>query len=365
MDHSKYIRKTIRLAKRGTGRVSPNPRVGCVIVRQNKIIAEGYHQFYGGPHAEVNAIQSAPKELLSESVLYVNLEPCSHYGKTPPCTDLIIQSGITKVIIGTEDPNPLVKGKGIARLRSHHIQVEVGFEQKKCFQLNEMFFHSIVNQRPFITIKSAQTLDGFIATNNNQSKWITGESSRHYVHHLRREHDAVLIGINTLLHDDSQLTVRTGKHRNPKRIVLDSKLRIPLSARILKLNDILKTIIVTTSQADREKIQAIKDMGAQVWIISTNKEGCIDIDHFLEYAWQQKLSSIFIEGGSQIYSEFIQTQYWNKYIGFIAPKLFGRGLSPFYGLEILDPQKALSFCDIKWHRRGEDIIFEGRRCSQD
>ncbi len=365
MNHKIYMQEAIRLAKLGTGNVSPNPRVGCVIVKNNSILSAGYHKHFGGNHAEVNAIINAPAEDLSRSVLYVNLEPCSHHGKTPPCTDRIIESGIRHVVIGIEDPNPLVKGRGILKLREQGVRVEIGIEERKSFLLNEMYIKSICKKTPFVTLKVAQTLDGFIATTQCTSKWITGESSRKYVHQLRREHDAVLAGIETCITDDAKLTVRHGLKRHPRRIILDSQLRIPLNSNILNLPDIQNTIIATRVDVSQSKINAVKDKGAVVWRIKSDKNGRIDLDAMLQKAFSENIMSVFVEGGQQVFSAFICQQLWDKYICFIAPKLFGDGLNPLNNLGILKPANAITFCQTEWHKREQDMIFVGRSCLQD
>ncbi len=365
MNHKKYMQEAIRLAKLGTGNVSPNPRVGCVIVKNNRILSSGYHKHFGENHAEVNAILNAQGEDLSQSTLYVNLEPCSHHGKTPPCTDKIIESGIRHVVVGIEDPNPLVKGRGTLKLREQGIYVEVGVEERKCFLLNEMYVKSIRTQTPFVTLKVAQTLDGFIATTHCASKWITGTCSRKYVHQLRREHDAVLVGIETCITENAKLTVRHGLKRHPKRIILDSQLRIPLESEILHLPDIGNTIIATTADVSQAKINAVKEKGAVVWKLKSDKNGRVDLKMMLNKAFTENMMSVFVEGGQKVYSAFIRQQLWDKYICFIAPKLFGDGLNPLTDLGIVEPDKAITFCQTEWHKRDQDMIFVGRSCLQD
>ncbi|MFQ5706241.1 MAG: bifunctional diaminohydroxyphosphoribosylaminopyrimidine deaminase/5-amino-6-(5-phosphoribosylamino)uracil reductase RibD, partial [bacterium] len=232
MTDEAFIEKTLELAEKGRGLVSPNPMVGAVIVKNNGIIAEGFHQRFGGEHAEVVACNKA-RESVKGATLYVNLEPCSHYGKQPPCVERIVQQGIERVVIGTRDPNPIVDGSGIRFLQEHGVQVQAGVLENRCEHLNEAYFKYVKSGLPLTTLKIAQTLDGRIATKTGASKWITSEPARRYAHQLRSQNDAILVGIGTVLSDDPQLTVRLVEGVNPIRFVLDSLLRIPLSARIL------------------------------------------------------------------------------------------------------------------------------------
>ncbi len=354
------MKKAISLAKKGTGYVSPNPRVGAVVVKEGQVISTGYHKNFGGYHAEVMAIKELPEEKIQNSTLYVNLEPCSHTGKTPPCTDLIIQSGIQRVVIGCEDPNPLVRGSGIKKLLDAGIQVATGVAEKESILLNEAFFKYIQTNMPFVTLKAAQTLDGHIASSTGASKWITGEESRKYVHRLRREHDAVLVGINTVKADNPQLNVRHGKGPNPFRIVLDSQLSIPLDAKIINCDEPGKTIVVTSEKAPSEAIERLIEKRIQVWTLPVDDSGKIQLNKLLNKCIKSGIISLFIEGGQQIFTQFVLKNIWDRMIVCIAPKLFGTGLNTFGNLNIVSPENAITFESGQWFKKGNDMIFEGR-----
>ncbi len=255
MTDEKMMLRCIQLAKKGAGYVSPNPLVGCVITKNNKIIAEGWHKKYGFAHAEVNAINSALRKGidLKNSVLYVNLEPCSHYSKTPPCVNKIIENKIKKVVIGVKDPYRLVAGRGIKKLKENNIEVIAGVLENECIDLNKFFFKHVKNELPYITVKAAQTLDGKIADEKYKSKWISSAESRKLVHKLRSEYDAVLVGANTVKYDNPKLTVRHVKGRNPYRIVLDRNLKSDLSKNIFTDNCKDKTIVVTSHKGNKKK----------------------------------------------------------------------------------------------------------------
>lgn len=266
MTNEELIKKTLKLAEKGRGKVSPNPLVGAVITKNSEIIAEGFHREFGDVHAEVAALDSA-REDINGGTLYVNLEPCSHTGKQPPCVERIKNSGIKRVVIGMPDPNPLVNGKGIEFLRSRGLEVRVGVLEEACKDLNEGFFKHVKTGRPLVTLKIAQTLDGKIAAADGNSKWITSEKSRRLVHKMRSQNDAVLVGIGTVLKDNPRLNVRLVRGRDPKRIVLDSTLKISLNSNFLSKSLVEKTIIATTSKAPRDKSRLIKNLGATVWKI--------------------------------------------------------------------------------------------------
>ena len=265
MADESYIQLTIEIAKKGEGNVSPNPLVGCVIIKDNRIIGAGYHQKFGEDHAEINAINSSA-ESLEGSTLYVNLEPCSHFGKTPPCVDRIIKEKIKRVVIGTLDINPLVSGNGVKALKKAGIEVKVGILEKECIELNKFFFKFITNMLPYVTLKAAQTLDGMIADKNNYSEWISSSESRKYVHWLRARYDAVLIGSETARIDNPKLTVRMVEGRNPYRVVLDSSLKLKSDLNLFKSNSDNKTIVITSekNKSKLKKINQLEKLGVKV-----------------------------------------------------------------------------------------------------
>jgi diaminohydroxyphosphoribosylaminopyrimidine deaminase / 5-amino-6-(5-phosphoribosylamino)uracil reductase len=353
-----FMMECLSLAQQGAGTVSPNPMVGCVIVKNGKVIGHGYHKAFGGPHAEVHAFRSA-KSSARGATLYVNLEPCNYYGKTPPCTDLIIKNGISRVVIGMLDPNPRVAGNGVRQLRKAKIKVDVGILQSEGTRLNESFTKYITTGVPFVTVKIAQTLDGFIADANGKSKWITNEESRTLVHTLRAQTDAVLVGAQTVISDNPLLTVRDVKGRNPVRIVLDGKFSIPENASIL--NDSNAIIIVSTSSAKRFPVKKEKLMkkGIKVIDLPANRNGVIPTGSILRELGSLGISSVLVEGGSSVFSQFLRERTADKVLAFIAPKLFGRGLHAVAELENLSYNNYIHLTDVcSWNMNG-DVLIEG------
>ncbi len=314
-DLSKYMQRALDLAGLGIGKVSPNPMVGCVIVHRQKIVGEGWHQHYGGPHAEVNAIKSVDDpEVLASSTLFVNLEPCAHYGKTPPCTELIITSGIKKVVIANIDPNPMVAGKGVEQLRKSGIEVIEGVLRERGEFLNRRFFTGHRQHRPYIILKWAETADGFIARTDFDSRWISNECSRQLVHQYRTQEDAVLVGRNTAQYDNPELTVRHWEGRNPIRIVLDPNLVL---SNKLKLFDgsVLTLCYNHVSNKDEDKLKYIK----------SPKRG------LLEFIWddlfKRNIQSVMVEGGGKLLNSLIKENYWDEARVFTASKEFGEGIN--------------------------------------
>lgn len=312
--HEHFMQRALELALLGVGHVSPNPRVGCVIVYDGKIIGEGWHQKYGQAHAEVNAIQSVKeKDLLPMSTMYVTLEPCSHFGKTPPCADLIVEKKIRKVFIANLDSNPLVAGKGIEKLRQAGIEVETGLLEKQARDLNKRFFTFIEKQRPYIILKWAQTADGFIAQSNYESKWISHDLSRQLVHKMRSEEDAVLVGARTASHDNPKLNVRDWTGRNPVRIVIDRFLRLPQS---LHLFDRSQPTVVYNVLKHKEHDHLI--------FARISEENFIH--ELLTDMHRRKIQSVIVEGGAQTLGFFIQQGLWDEAYVFISPRTFEKGI---------------------------------------
>lgn len=308
------MQRAIELAKLGKGNVSPNPLVGCVIVCDDKIIGEGWHQLYGGAHAEVNAIHSVQdKNLLKQSTIYVNLEPCSHTGKTPPCADLLIQSAVKKVVIANEDSNPLVAGKGIKKLQEAGIEVITGVLEKQGRELNQRFFTFIESERPYIILKWAQTADGFIARENYESRWISNEFSRQLVHRWRSEEDAVLIGTKTAAHDNPHLSVRDWSGRNPVRIVIDRFLRLPKTLHLFDKSQ--KTIIYNLLKHEEHEN-----------LIYIRLDEADFLDRLIKDLFKRKIQSIIIEGGALTLNLFIQSGMWDEARVFSSTRSFGSGI---------------------------------------
>jgi diaminohydroxyphosphoribosylaminopyrimidine deaminase/5-amino-6-(5-phosphoribosylamino)uracil reductase len=332
--------------------------VGAVLVKEGTGVGEGYHERAGEAHAEIRAIQQAGEET-SGTTLYINLEPCSHYGKTPPCAPQVIKAGIKRVVIGMEDPNPSVKGKGINILRSAGLDVQVGILEKECRRLNEAFCKYILKKEPFVILKVAATLDGKISTQNGNSKWISGETSRRFVHKLRDQVDGVLIGIGTALKDDPQLTARIRGGRNPYRIVLDSRLRIPEEAKVIGMSP-EKAIIVTTELAPKDKVNKLEEMGVQVLILDA-REGRVNLKPCLSRLGEIGIMTLLVEGGGQVNGSFLDEDLIDKLLLFFSPRLIGNHQAPgiFVGRGVTKLQEAMILKEIKIKRMGEDILFEG------
>ena len=355
-----YMRKALRLARRGLGKTRPNPMVGAVLVRNGEIIGQGYHRRYGGNHAEINAIQDAGGEV-SGATLYVTLEPCCHHQKkTPPCLDALLRGNIGRVVIGTVDPNPLVNGRSIEILDQRGIETRVGVLEEECAKLNEVYFKYMKTGLPFVTLKFAQTLDGRIASATGDSRWISSESSRRLAHRLRSLHDAVLVGVGTVLADDPELTVRQVEGRNPLRIVADSRLRIPLSARVLREQDVAPTIIATTSRADAEKLPSLREMGVEVLTVDEDEKGEVDLKGLLRILGGRGISSILVEGGASIITSLLHQQLVDKVIVFIAPKIMGRGIETVGDLGISAVGQALKLSFVRTYRSGDDLVIEAK-----
>ncbi len=355
------MRKALEIAELGRGHVSPNPLVGAIIVKDERIIGRGAHMQYGGPHAEINAMNDATEDV-SGATLYVTLEPCSHFGKTPPCVNAIIHQGIKKAVIAMEDPNPLVSGKGINKLREKGVEVIVGVLQEESKKLNEVFIKYITTKMPFCTLKTAMTLDGKIATYTGDSKWITNDSSRQYVHQLRQESSAIMVGIGTVLIDDPLLTVRLDEvltSKNPIRIVVDTQGRIPLDSKVLNCNENTKTIVVTTPLANHEKIKAIEEKGAEI-LLAPIKNNKVDLPFLIKSLGERKIDSVLIEGGSTFNYSMLKEGFVDKIITFIAPKIVG-GLtakSPVGGEGIPSIKDCIMLDHMEILRFEEDIMLE-------
>jgi len=358
MDDEFWMRMALHLAEKGKGRTSPNPMVGAVLLKRGKVVGEGYHAQAGEPHAEIIAIKKAG-EKAKGATLFLNLEPCTHYGKTPPCVPAVIEAGVRKVIVGMEDPNPLVKGRGMVLLKQAGLDVKLGVLEKECYRLNEAFCKYIVRHEPFIILKVAATLDGKLATRNGESQWITGETSRRFVHRLRDQVDGVVVGIGTVMKDDPMLTTRIRGGRDPYRIVFDSRLRIPENAKVVDLSP-SKTIVATTEMASRDKIERLQKKGVQI-LISDSKLGKVDLKSSLLKLGEMGMISLLVEGGSQINGSFLDQGLIDKIFLFLSPKLIGDPLAPgiFSGAGIASLKEATSIKDLKVRRVGEDILLEG------
>lgn len=353
MNDQYYMKLALDLARSTIGQTTPNPVVGAVIVKNNQIVGLGAHLKAGEPHAEVHAIQMA-KENTKGATLYVTLEPCSHYGRTPPCSNLVIQSGIERVVIATTDPNPSVSGKGIERMKKAGLQVEVGLLKEEADQLNQVFYHFIQTGLPYVTLKTATSLDGKIATKEGKSKWITSEEAREDVHYFRHTHDAILVGVNTVLTDNPSLTTRQiGGGKNPIRIILDTHLRTPFDSNIVK--DLqAETWIVTGSNVEEDKVTYFENSG--VTILKMNSPTIV-IKDMLKKIASMGISSIFVEGGAEIHGSFLKEKAFQQVITYIAPKLIGGRMAPssFGGEGITEMEDALDLEISEIKKIGNDI----------
>ena len=354
-----YMRRALSLARRGESWVSPNPMVGAVIVRKNRIIGEGYHKRFGDNHAEINAIARS-SEPITGATIYVNLEPCAHFGKTPPCIDRLISHKPARVVIGTADPNPLVSGRGIDALTRHGIKTTTGVLAEECRRLNERFFTFIQTGVPFITVKFAQTLDGRIATWTGQSRWISSEKSLKFAHKLRSSHDAVLIGVNTLIRDDPELTVRLIRGKNPLRIIVDSSLRIPLTAHVLKNQDRAGTLIATTARGDSEKRKRLSEMGVETMVIDEDNTHRVDLKKLLVALGKRNISSVLVEGGATIITSMLRENLPDRVVIVVAPRILGKGIEAVGDLGIHHIEKSLRFSHRKIVKKDSDLIIDGR-----
>lgn len=359
MSDESYIKLALEIAKKGRGKVSPNPLVGAILVKDEKIIGAGFHEYYGGSHAEINAINNA-RLPVEGSTLYVNLEPCSHYGKTPPCTDAIIENKISRVVIGTLDMNPLVSGNGIKKLMAAGIDVKVGVLENECVALNKFFFKHITQGLPYVTLKMAQTLDGKIADLSGSSKWISSLQSRRFVHALRSRYDAVLVGASTVKMDDPSLTVRFVEGRNPKRVILDSNLRLNIKLQIFNNNADGNLIIVTKrkSAAKKKKLEMLRSRGVEVIFVKENKDGTLNLKDALQKLSSHSIASILVEGGRKIYTSFIKTNLFDDMLFFICPKLLGPGIPVVDNFGINSIRKALKLKIKSIEKIGDDLLME-------
>ncbi len=350
-----YMKMALKLARRGDGWTSPNPMVGAVIVKDKQVIGQGYHRKYGEAHAEVNAVNDVAGSV-EGATFYVTLEPCSHHGKTPPCVDRIIEAKVSRVVIGTVDPNPLVSGRGISILNDHGIETEVGILGEQCEELNEKFFKFMRTGIPFVTLKYAQTLDGRIASYTGHSQWISSEPSLRFAHRLRGLHDAVLVGIGTVATDDPDLRVRLVRGRNPLRVVVDSTLRIPLGARVLGNQDVAKTLIATGPLRGRERRSMLKERGIETLIIDEKGKSDLNLKKLLTELGKRQISSVLVEGGAGIITSFVRDGLFDRIIVITAPKILGRGIEAVgdLGISRMDDSVALEFERIC--RKGEDIV---------
>ncbi|MBN2331876.1 MAG: bifunctional diaminohydroxyphosphoribosylaminopyrimidine deaminase/5-amino-6-(5-phosphoribosylamino)uracil reductase RibD [Deltaproteobacteria bacterium] len=361
MTAEEYLDLALLLAAKAKGRTSPNPMVGALIVKEGDIVGRGFHPAAGQPHAEIFALREAGEQA-RQATMYVTLEPCNHQGRTPPCTEAIIAAGINSVVIGMKDPNPKVAGRGIARLQQAGIKVTVGIREKQCRQLNEAYCKFITTGMPFVTLKIAASMDGRIATRSGHSHWITNEESRHYVHQLRDETDAILIGIGTLLHDNPKLTTRLphGQGRNPYRIIVDSHLRTPLHANIFG-DDAREKLILATCVSQQDALRSYQERTKKILQIHADENGQLDLPVLMKKLASMGIMTLLVEGGSEISGSALEAGIVDKICFFYAPILIGgrgaTGMLGGQGHDSIADSQAVTGITIKHF--GTDLCLEG------
>ncbi|EJP6471090.1 bifunctional diaminohydroxyphosphoribosylaminopyrimidine deaminase/5-amino-6-(5-phosphoribosylamino)uracil reductase RibD [Clostridium sporogenes] len=360
-DYDFYMKEALNLAEKGIGKVNPNPKVGAIVVKDNKIIGKGYHKYFGGPHAEVYALKEAG-EKAKGATIYVTLEPCSHYGKTPPCAEAIVKAGISKAVISMKDPNPLVEGNGLDILKRNGIEVVTGIMEKESKELNEVFIKYITKKEPFVILKTASTLDGKIATKKGESKWITGEQSRYRVQEIRNDLSGIMVGIGTIIKDNPLLTTRIEGGRSPKAIIVDSHLRIPLESKILKTIDERTIYVFTTKKHNNiSKKNMLEKLGVKVLEFQENEEGKVPLKEVIQYLGENGMDSILLEGGSTLNFSALKEGIIDKVMCFIAPKIMGgkdsKNMIGGNGVENLKDIFMLK--NLKFEQVEQDILIEG------
>ncbi|MFN3531584.1 MAG: bifunctional diaminohydroxyphosphoribosylaminopyrimidine deaminase/5-amino-6-(5-phosphoribosylamino)uracil reductase RibD [Candidatus Brocadia sp.] len=355
----KYMSLALELAEKGRGRVEPNPMVGAVLVKNGEIVGKGYHRVFGGPHAEIHAINEGGANCKG-ATLYVSMEPCAHYGKTAPCVDAIIKAGIAKVVTTVIDPNPITSGKGIQKLKEAGIEVVLGVMESQAKRLNAPFFKLMQKGLPYVTVKWAMSLDGKIATHTGDSRWITSEESRVYVHKIRGQMDGILVGINTVLRDDPLLTCRLEGGRNPKRIIIDSNAALPLNSRLLKTIHESEIIVAVNKNAQHERVSKLEQLGCKI-IQTRDTNGCVDLKYLFQRLGEMNLTNILVEGGSRVITSMFEGHFVDKVMVFIAPIIIGGegAKSPILGKGIEKISEAIKFHEILVKRFLNDVVVEG------
>lgn len=357
MNDEFYMQLALKNAQAMKGQTDPNPLVGAVIVNDNRIVGVGAHMKAGEPHAEIHALRMAGERALGGTI-YVTLEPCSHYGRTGPCAVALVEAGIKKVVIATLDPNPLVAGNGVRILENAGIEVIIGVCEEESRQMNEIFNKFIVEKKPFVTLKVAMSLDGKIATHTASSKWITSEAARQDVHQLRSENMAILVGVNTVIHDNPELTSRIPNGRNPIRVIMDSTLKIPLEAKVVT-DKKAETWIFTSENFDKEKRELLENMGISVFVTSGSNK--VDVAAVMTILGEKLVSSVLIEGGGTINASLLENLFIDKIVLYIAPKLVGGQHAPTFleGTGIEKMSDAVELSNVTVTPIGKDFKFTG------
>jgi diaminohydroxyphosphoribosylaminopyrimidine deaminase / 5-amino-6-(5-phosphoribosylamino)uracil reductase len=356
-NHEFYMDLALKNASAMKGQTSPNPLVGSVLVRDGEIVGIGAHMKAGEPHAEIHALRMAG-EKAKGATAYVTLEPCSHHGRTGPCAVALVEAGVAKVVIATLDPNPLVAGRGVKILEEAGIEVIIGVREKESRKMNEVFNKYIVTKKPFVTLKAATTLDGKIAAHTGHSQWITSNDARTDVHHLRSENEAILVGVNTIIKDNSELTARIPGGRHPIRVIMDTRLRIPLDAKVVK-DGKAPTWIFTGREVNGKKVEKLVEAGVKVF--HTSNSDFVDPEEVLTILGEQGITSVFIEAGGTVNASFFEKKLIDKIVLYIAPKLIGGKDAPTFlegnGLAVMS--EAIELVDCTFEQIGVDWKFTG------
>lgn len=363
----RYMKRALELAESAMGHTSPNPMVGCVVVRDGCVVAEGCHEKYGGFHAERNALTGCGEEVRGAD-LYVTLEPCCHHGKTPPCTDIIIEKGIGHVFVGALDPNPKVAGNGVRILREHGIEVTAGILEEECRRANEIFFHYITTGMPYVAMKYAMTLDGKIAAFTGDSKWVTGEKAREHVQLLRKKYSAIMVGVDTVIADDPMLNCRMWDGVDPVRIICDTHLRIPAESSIVQTAKKIPTMVAcavrNVDQSNtpdiRKKEEILRDAGVE--LIRMDADGCVPLAGLFSELGRRKIDSVLVEGGGTLHGSLLRTGLVNRVYAYIAPKLIGgkEAKSPVEGIGFAKMDEAGQLSDVEISLLERDFCITGR-----
>lgn len=361
--HKSFMKRALRLALRGRGRTSPNPMVGAVVVLEGEVIAEGFHEVVGGPHAEVRALKHAGNRAKG-ATLYVTLEPCNHYGRTPPCTHAVLDAGIKRVVVGMADPNPHVKGSGADFLRSRGVPVQVGVLENECRFINQPFIKHSTTGIPFVTVKAAATLDGRIATRSGDARWISNERSRRFVHKLRHALDGILVGIETALRDNPLLTARLPGNksvRQPTRVVLDAALRLDPTGRLVETAREVPLWVACSEDAPDRNEGKLLDAGVEILRLPS-EGGRIDLSALLRELGRRQLTSLLVEGGSRVIGSFIRNRMADDFFLFYAPKILadGEGIPMVQGSVCEEMADATPVYDLHVRRFGDDVMLSGR-----
>jgi diaminohydroxyphosphoribosylaminopyrimidine deaminase/5-amino-6-(5-phosphoribosylamino)uracil reductase len=358
-EDARWMRRALQLAERARGRTTPNPLVGAVLVKEGRVVGEGYHRRAGEPHAEIVALRAAGPEARG-AALYVTLEPCSHHGRTPPCSDAVIQAGVARVVAATKDPDPRVNGRGLATLHAAGIEVEVGLLEAQARRQNEVFFKFVTHGLPFVTLKTAMTLDGKIATRTGDSRWVTGERARAYVHRLRAEHDAIMVGIGTARADDPLLTARRHGARNPLRVIVDARAELSLASQIGRTLCEVPTVVATTVAAPAARRSALREAGAEV-VELPGADGRVDLKALLQELARRPVTSVLLEGGAELAASMLAAGLVDKVICFIAPKIVGGrdAPGPVGGEGLARMADALPLHHVTCRRFGPDYALTG------